>query len=92
MDNRIQIRLNERDRAAFDRLAEFLKTRNPWQEPGDSDVIRLALRIATGQGGLLCPYCDAILEEQKIENGEGTLGIWVCPHCAEGNGAVTIET
>jgi len=32
-----------------------------------------------------------VMIEHKVDDG-GTLGIWHCPECAEGNGKVVIET
>ena len=89
--NRKQIRLNEKDQAAYQRGLEFLKVRNPFIEPNESDILRTALNMAFGADGMLCPYCDTPLVEHTVDDG-GTLGIWYCPECASGNGKVVIAT
>lgn len=90
-NNRAQIRLNEKDQAAYQRGLGFLKTRNPFIEPSESDVLRTALNIAFGSDNMICPYCDSEMIEHKDDEG-GSLGIWHCPECATGNGKVVIET
>ncbi|RPI64531.1 MAG: hypothetical protein EHM48_00645 [Planctomycetaceae bacterium] len=87
----MQVRLSEDDQKTFDHLNAWLSKH---QAPGldaltPSDVLRAALRIAAGDP--LCPHCSTTLTERTVEDG-GTLGIWVCPECAAGNGRVVIET
>ena len=91
VNNRKQIRLNEKDQTAYRRGLEFLKQRNRFIEPSESDVLRTALNMAFGEDSILCPYCDTALIEKKVDDG-GTLGIWYCPECASGNGKVVIAT
>jgi hypothetical protein len=89
-NNRAQIRLNEKDQAAYQRGLAYLQERNPHLTTSESDVLRYALHVAFGDN-LLCPYCESEMVEHTDDEG-GTLGIWHCPECAEGNGPVVIET
>jgi len=90
-NNRKQIRLSKKDQAAYGRGLNFLKVRNPFVEPSESDVLRTALNIAFGSENIICPHCDMEMIELKDSEG-GTLGIWHCPECADGNGEVVIKT